>query len=145
MGRTLQLELRKVLEQQHSRKVARSLVILTCPESCKARPRWCHAGCVRTRLIVWLVRTLSLPLIAAFSSSPWHIQWPCDIKLQNAMIYLAMRGRVWGITLPGSVLSAGMSRFLNPANFILRSSTRLVRYSPIFKISTLYRIFTSCH
>ena len=35
---------------------------------------------------------------------------------------------------------AGMPRFLNPANFIFRSSTRLSGTTPIFKISMLYRI-----
>ena len=41
------------------------------------------------------------------------------------------RGRVWGITLPGSVLLEW--QFLNPANFIFRSSTRLVRYYSNFQ------------
>ena len=41
------------------------------------------------------------------------------------------RARVWGITLPGSVLLE--CQFLNPANFIFRSSTRLVRYYSNFQ------------
>ena len=40
---------------------------------------------------------------------------------------------------------AGMPRFLNPANFIFRSSTRLVRYYSNFQNFYALPYITSCH